>query len=273
MPYKINGQPFNPDAPFTTENGTQYPANWFRQASQKEREALGIVEYPDLPKPSEIYYWITEYPDGTFTATEKDINQFKPTLIKQAWDIFQQKFYSSIITVQTSVGPYKFECNQDTIENINSINTMISRNLPVPNPRSYTPKGETSPVNLTHDDFGLIGLELAMNKDKYFQAYATHKTIITNLTQENFQTLISYDVTKNWPDSENISDAKIQKINELTAEKNNLINQLQNPADPAEIIYTEMLETYLENLITEINTFTTQEELNSLTIQWPVFGA
>lgn len=70
-----------------------------------------------------------------------------------------------------------------------------------------------------------------------------------------------------------ISDAKLQKITDLTSEKNNLINQLQNPTDPAEIIYTEMLETYLQNLITEINTFTTQEELNSLTIQWPVFGA
>lgn len=274
MPYKINGKPFNPFSAFTTENGTQYPANWFQSATQDQRNALGITEYTQQPMPNQTYYWVTENPDGTYTTTEKDIEQFKPDLINKAWQLFQEKFYSSIITVQTSVGQYQFQCNQDTIENINSINTMISRNLPVPNPRPYTPKGQTQAVNFTHDDFGIIGLQLALNKDLYFQSYANHKIAITQLTQNDFETLINYDLTKNWPDSQesSLDQIKQDKITSLTTEKNNLIAQFSEPYDAAETIYIEMIETQLTETISQINNSQSEEEINTITIQWIQFG-
>ena len=37
-----NGQPFNIDAPWTDENGIQYPSNWYRLASDEERAEKGF---------------------------------------------------------------------------------------------------------------------------------------------------------------------------------------------------------------------------------------
>jgi hypothetical protein len=45
----LDGQPLAPDVPFK-HAGIQYPANWLRLSSQKERLAIGITEVPD-PQP------------------------------------------------------------------------------------------------------------------------------------------------------------------------------------------------------------------------------
>lgn len=186
------------DQAFVTEDGTQYPKRWLRYASQNEKNALGLTEIISQQRPNDQYYWVTEHSDGTFSTTEKDINSFKPNLISRAWTEFETRFYGGTVTVQTSAGEYEFGCDKETIENINSINTMIARGLSVSNPRPYTPKGQTVSVNLTHDDFGLIGEALAMRKDILISEYLIHKATIMSLTQEDFETLMTYDVTQGW---------------------------------------------------------------------------
>lgn len=60
--FQLNGKPLALDVPFTTEDGTQYPANWLRLASQEERAALGIVEVADEQIYDDRFYWSVDNP-------------------------------------------------------------------------------------------------------------------------------------------------------------------------------------------------------------------
>lgn len=53
----LNEKPLALDCAFTTEDGTQYPANWLRLASPEEREAIGITESEDEPWYDQRFYW------------------------------------------------------------------------------------------------------------------------------------------------------------------------------------------------------------------------
>jgi hypothetical protein len=53
--FLLNGKPISLDAAFTTEDGTQYPANWLRLATVEDREAIGITEVPD-PIPVDPFF-------------------------------------------------------------------------------------------------------------------------------------------------------------------------------------------------------------------------
>ena len=53
----LNNQPLSLDRGFTTEDGTQYPANWLRLATPEEREAIGITEAEDEPYYDQRFYW------------------------------------------------------------------------------------------------------------------------------------------------------------------------------------------------------------------------
>jgi hypothetical protein len=53
----LEGRPLSPDSPFTTADGTQYPANWLRLASPEEREAIGVTEEPDPAPYDQRFYW------------------------------------------------------------------------------------------------------------------------------------------------------------------------------------------------------------------------
>jgi hypothetical protein len=55
--FLLNDKPLSPDTPFTTDNGTQYPANWLRLASVEEREDIGITEVPDPVRADDRFYW------------------------------------------------------------------------------------------------------------------------------------------------------------------------------------------------------------------------
>lgn len=78
----LDGHPLNPDLPFE-HDGIQYPANWLRLATPEERQAIGITEVPDYPRPDDRFYWVTQNPDGTYTAIPKDLNQLKADWSKQ----------------------------------------------------------------------------------------------------------------------------------------------------------------------------------------------
>lgn len=53
----LDGRPLALDVPFTTADGTQYPANWLRLASPEEREAIGITEESDPEPYDQRFYW------------------------------------------------------------------------------------------------------------------------------------------------------------------------------------------------------------------------
>ena len=47
MAFTLNGNPLALDVPFTTSDGTQYPANWLRLSTAEEKTDLGISEIAD----------------------------------------------------------------------------------------------------------------------------------------------------------------------------------------------------------------------------------
>jgi len=75
----LNGRTLNPDEGFQHE-GTSYPQNWLRLTSLEEKQAIGIVETPDVVAPwyDQRFYWGVDNPKDlgmlktNWTATFKD---------------------------------------------------------------------------------------------------------------------------------------------------------------------------------------------------------
>ena len=73
--FLLNNKPISLDSAFTTDDGTQYPANWIRLASPAERAAIGITEIDDAPTYDDRFYWGVGNP--------KDIDMLKAMMISQ----------------------------------------------------------------------------------------------------------------------------------------------------------------------------------------------
>ena len=56
MAFLLDGNPLAVDVPFTTSDGTQYPANWLRLSTAKEKTDLGISEVADAPVYDSRFY-------------------------------------------------------------------------------------------------------------------------------------------------------------------------------------------------------------------------
>ena len=57
MAFFLNGQQLRVGRPFTLPNGTQYPANWLRLATEDDKAAIGITWEPDPEIIDARYYW------------------------------------------------------------------------------------------------------------------------------------------------------------------------------------------------------------------------
>ena len=90
----LNNQPLSPDRAFTTEDGTQFPANWLRLSSPEEREAIGITEEPDPIPVDQRFYWDTGIPKDLGQLVDQWVAQVKQTagaLLSQTdWYITRQ---------------------------------------------------------------------------------------------------------------------------------------------------------------------------------------
>ena len=56
MAFTLNGKPLAVDVAFKTSDGTQYPANWLRLSTAKEKTDLGIAEVDD-PKTYDLRFY------------------------------------------------------------------------------------------------------------------------------------------------------------------------------------------------------------------------
>jgi hypothetical protein len=74
----LDNKPIQIDTPFE-HDGVQYPANWLRLASPEDRAAIGIIEVVEQPRPDDRFYWVSQNPDGTWTAIPKDLAGLKVT--------------------------------------------------------------------------------------------------------------------------------------------------------------------------------------------------
>jgi len=69
----LNGRTLNPDEGFQHE-GTSYPQNWLRLTSLEEKQAIGIVEMPDVVAPwyDQRFYWGVDNPKLLNDKEESD---------------------------------------------------------------------------------------------------------------------------------------------------------------------------------------------------------
>ena len=71
--YKLNGKPLTLDRPFTVD-GTQYPSNWLRMASEADKAALGITWEADPAPVDYRFYWSEDNPKALEDKEESDEN-------------------------------------------------------------------------------------------------------------------------------------------------------------------------------------------------------
>jgi hypothetical protein len=67
MAFKLNGNPLAVDVPFTVGD-VNYPANWLRLSTAKEKKDLGITEVADAATFDNRFYW----GDGTAKALDDE---------------------------------------------------------------------------------------------------------------------------------------------------------------------------------------------------------
>ena len=88
--FLLDGRQLQLDTPFE-HDGTSFPANWLRLASPSEREAIGIVELPDYPRPDDRFFFVSQNPDGSWASIPKDLAGLKTTWAAQirqtAWTL------------------------------------------------------------------------------------------------------------------------------------------------------------------------------------------
>ena len=69
--YKQNGKPLTLDRPFTVD-GTQFPSNWLRMASEADKAALGITWEADPAPVDYRFYWSDGNPKALEDKEEFD---------------------------------------------------------------------------------------------------------------------------------------------------------------------------------------------------------
>jgi hypothetical protein len=74
--FLLDGNPLQVDTPFT-HNDIQYPANWLRLATSKEKKAIGITEVADPVRADDRFYW-----DGDI-KNPKDLAGLKTQFVNQ----------------------------------------------------------------------------------------------------------------------------------------------------------------------------------------------
>jgi hypothetical protein len=99
--FLLDGKPLPLDTPFTTADGTQYPANWLRMTSAEEKAAIGITEVPDPVRADDRFYW-----NGDINMP-KDLAMVKDMLLSQvraaAYSLLSTTDYKLIRKMETGV--------------------------------------------------------------------------------------------------------------------------------------------------------------------------
>lgn len=95
--FMLNGKSLGLDVPFKTPDGTQYPANWLRNASLAEKVAIGISEVADPAPYDDRFYWGVNNPKDVDMVKEMLSDQVKAT----AYSLLSPTDYKLVRKVET----------------------------------------------------------------------------------------------------------------------------------------------------------------------------
>jgi hypothetical protein len=140
--FLLNDNPLPIDTPFEI-NGTHYPANWLRMTSIEEKNAVGIVEIPDvIVTYDDRFYWGIDNPkqldDITVTPVEGDeyvqhglkyqwIAQIKDTtnklLAPSDWMVIRK--FERNVSIPTATAVYRALVLAECTRLVNAITTCV----------------------------------------------------------------------------------------------------------------------------------------------------
>ena len=102
---KLDGKTLPYDRAFT-HNGYQYPANWLRNATLSEKNAIGISEVADPPWYDQRFYWGADKPKDLADLKKIWIDNQKATagslLSKTDWMIIRKEEASTAVPSSTT---------------------------------------------------------------------------------------------------------------------------------------------------------------------------
>ena len=88
-----NGIQYNSGTPFTNDEGTQFPGNWYSSATPEQRLQQGFTEVPDPPPVDERFYYVNT--DGSIA--EKPLEQCKQVVVYELANLRWSKENQGII--------------------------------------------------------------------------------------------------------------------------------------------------------------------------------
>ena len=101
----LNGKPLALDVAFST-GGVNYPANWMRNATLAEKNAIGITEVADPAWYDRRFYWGVGNPKDLATLKTDQIDQQKTVagskLSKTDWMIIRKEEASTAVPSATT---------------------------------------------------------------------------------------------------------------------------------------------------------------------------
>jgi hypothetical protein len=129
--FLLNGQPLQLDTPFTTADGTQYPAYWLRLTTDKEKMLFGITEVPEPVRADDRFYW------GGDINNPRDLDQLKEQFVAQVkqtagsmlaqtdWMVIRKADVGTDIPANVASGRTAIRAKADELETaINAVATV-----------------------------------------------------------------------------------------------------------------------------------------------------
>ena len=152
--FKLNGKILQQGVPFSTEDGTQYPANWLQLTTLEEKQAIGITEESEPARVDDRFYWngdlnnpkeledITDENGLTTKGLKSNfVSQIKQTagsiLIQTDWYVVRKadigtEIPENVITYRASIRERSNELEQ-AINGVTTVEQLIALDLSFPN--------------------------------------------------------------------------------------------------------------------------------------------
>lgn len=188
----LKDKPYSPGTPFTNDEGTQFPGNWYSLASPEERANQGFTEVPDPPPVDDRFYYINT--DGT--VTEKPLDQCKSVVLNQVANIRWTKETKGIIYSSANA---MFQT--DSASRVNYLGVL---EIAKTNPNYTTIWKAREPDNI-RSKFVTINsndiITIYQSGMQYIsQCFGNEESLtVTINTANSLNTLISIDLESGWP--------------------------------------------------------------------------
>lgn len=190
----LNGTRYNPGTPFTNNEGTQFPGNWYSSATPEQRLNQGFTEVPDPPSVDERFYYVNT--DGSIA--EKPLDQCKQVVISEVANLRWSKENQGIIYSSANA---LFQT--DSASRVNYLGVL---NLAIANSQYSTIWKAREPDN-TDSKFVVINSNdiitiYSSGMDYISKCFTNEENINIEINSANtLNTLLSVNTWIGWPDN------------------------------------------------------------------------